>query len=632
MCEGDEEQGVTVGPEGTPRSRDTSIGSVGARTAVRQGRSQHAELVRVSGKGHGCLELSVRLTHPTAAATVHSLVAVHRGDQRELELPITSGRNGLQVVLPLKRLLLLAPQRWDTLDLNVRLVGADSKDVLVRLRPDAATAAHLLAQPRQMVLRRRWPAVPRAATAELYVTQHGNLSLRVRPFPPPPNWTANPRPPAPAVVRWLFRRWFERVEGRTEIARRARAPLGDDRPRVYFVIRSVYGMGGTVRTVVTTANYLAAVGYRVTVVSLLRPRQEPFFPLHRRIRLVPLWDERSRSRPTPPEGTGAPLRTSLRDLLYTRLDGWESVLTHPREATFRRTSLLTDLLLVRALQRLKPGVAVLTRPVLNVAGARFASADVRTIGQEHMNFSLHDPEFVRWMLLSYQKLDALTVLTDGDRRDYREALRAAPVDIRMIPNGLPALPEQVSDHSAQVVVAAGRLTRQKGFDLLIRAFESLAVHQPGWVLRIFGDGPEHASLQQQIERSGLEGVVQLMGRTQDVYGEMARASVFALSSRFEGFGMVIIEAMSVALPVVSFDCPRGPADIITHGQDGLLVPPEDVEALSAALEMLLGDTVRRRAMGLAARRTASQYAMDRVGQQWEQIICDLSGRAGSGGL
>nr|MDP9466176.1 glycosyltransferase family 4 protein [Actinomycetota bacterium] len=274
-------------------------------------------------------------------------------------------------------------------------------------------------------------------------------------------------------------------------------------------------------------------------------------------------------------------------------------------------------------QRLEPGVLVLTRPVLNVVGARLTPPGVRTVGQEHMNFSLHPRTMHAWMLAAYRELDVLTVLTEGDRRDYEDALAGSPVDVVKVPNGLPRLPTVVSDQTAKVIVAAGRLTRQKGFDLLIPAFARVAAEHPDWELRIFGDGAQQPLLQRQIDDLGLSGSVRLMGRTASMAEEMARASIYALSSRFEGFGMVIIEAMSVGLPVVSFDCPRGPSDIITPGSDGLLVPAEDVDALAEGLATLIRDPELRRSMSVTARRTAQNYSMDELGALWKELLRTL---------
>jgi glycosyltransferase involved in cell wall biosynthesis len=152
----------------------------------------------------------------------------------------------------------------------------------------------------------------------------------------------------------------------------------------------------------------------------------------------------------------------------------------------------------------------------------------------------------------------------------------------------------------------------------------VARRHPGWTLRIYGGGPERAALQAQIESEGMAGRIELMGPTRQLGRALAEASVFVLSSRFEGFGLVILEAMSAGLPVVSFDCPRGPAEIITSGRDGTLVPPEDVPALADALDELVADAARRRAYGAAALQTAAAYDQREIGARWDALLDSLA--------
>jgi len=281
--------------------------------------------------------------------------------------------------------------------------------------------------------------------------------------------------------------------------------------------------------------------------------------------------------------------------------------------------------LVRALWSLPAGVLVTTRPAFNVIAARLAPPGVVAVGQEHMNFHAHRPALAADLRRAYGALAALVVLTEQDRRDYAAALGTEGPRVVMIPNALPSLGGGVSSLSAPVVLAAGRLTSQKGFDLLIDAFAPVARAHPDWTLKIFGSGPLRDELQQQIDRLGLGARVRMMGRTRRMGDELAKASVFALSSRYEGFGMVLIEAMSAGVPVVSFDCPRGPGEIVHDGEDGFLVPAVDVPAFAAALERLVGDEALRRRLGAAALRTAARYDPETVGRRWDALLDVLTG-------
>jgi glycosyltransferase involved in cell wall biosynthesis len=196
-----------------------------------------------------------------------------------------------------------------------------------------------------------------------------------------------------------------------------------------------------------------------------------------------------------------------------------------------------------------------------------------------------------------------------------------------IPNALPRLGGGIADGTAEVVAAAGRLTTQKGFDLLIAAWGPVAERHPDWHLRIYGNGRERSRLEALIAERGLGASVTLMGAAQKLGERLAEASVFALSSRFEGFGIVLVEAMSKGLAVVSFDCPRGPAEIIADGRDGLLVPDGDVDALSRALLRTIEDEALRCRLAAAALEKARVYDIGAIGARWDELLSAHSSRS-----
>ncbi|BCJ46243.1 hypothetical protein GCM10010168_51920 [Actinoplanes ianthinogenes] len=384
---------------------------------------------------------------------------------------------------------------------------------------------------------------------------------------------------------------------------------------IRFLLHNAYGVGGTIRTVFNQANALCAT-HDVEIASVYRHTEKPAFALDPRVRLVSLTDLREDgSRWTDKPGTNSRFWRKTRAL--------RNPLPHGRDFRYNRWDPLVDLKVVRYMGAQPDAVLITTRPALNLLAAWFAPRRLIRIGQDHMNFRSYRPRLQSAIRRAYPRLDAVSVLTRADFAAYRDALGDA-VRLERIPNGIPPRPAAPAEGRTRVLVAAGRLTRQKGFDMLVEAFEQVHERHPEWQLHIFGEGRKRRKLTEMIQERGLGEVLHLRGITRNLDAELAKSSIFVLSSRKEGLPMVLLEAMCTGLPVVAFDCPTGPADVVEDGANGLLIPAEDVSGLAAGMIRLIENPDERETLGAAARATAAHYESPVILARWEDLFADLS--------
>jgi glycosyltransferase involved in cell wall biosynthesis len=312
-------------------------------------------------------------------------------------------------------------------------------------------------------------------------------------------------------------------------------------------------------------------------------------------------------RATSPDYDGDDPRHAQRARIFPRADG--------RHYQYSR---LTDERVGRHLAALNADVIVGTRPGLNVHIARQAHPAAIRVGQEHLTLSGHGPRMRHVMRHRYPLLDALTTVTEADAHAYRR-LNLPGVRVEAIPNSVPPPAVGLADGTGKLVVAAGRLTRTKRYDLLVKAFAQVVASYPDWRLRIFGSGDttgnEKQALSALIRELGLSRNVFLMGKVSPLEPEWVQGSIAVSTSDRESFGMTIVEAMRCGLPVVSTDCPAGPREIIEDGVDGRLIRPGDVDGIAAALLELIGDDKLRRRMGEAASRNSARFDPARTAQR-----------------
>jgi len=391
--------------------------------------------------------------------------------------------------------------------------------------------------------------------------------------------------------------------------------------KIRFLIANAYPSGGTVRTTINTANALAARGHKVEIISVYASRRKPAFHVSENVRLRPLDDRSQAGRAEALAAKGA--RARLVRAVKGVTERFPSRVIPRRDFRYPRFNIWTDIKLVRFLRSVNGGVIVGTRAGLNIAIARHVKADVVRVAQEHLHLGVYPQVLRDEIKATYPRLDAVVSLTSADAKAYRKLIGRRTKVLQM-PNAVPKIADVRSTGHNKVVIAAGRLSRQKGFDRLLDAWAVVAEKHPDWELRIFGDGPLRDDLVQQIERLGVVKTVRLMGYTGRLAHEMADASIYAMASRFEGFPMVLLEAMKCGLPIATLDFRNGPRDLITPGVDGIIVTNHDTAALGAAINELIEDDDRRLAMGAAAVEKSRQFSIDRLAEEWEQIFKQLA--------
>jgi glycosyltransferase involved in cell wall biosynthesis len=242
-------------------------------------------------------------------------------------------------------------------------------------------------------------------------------------------------------------------------------------------------------------------------------------------------------------------------------------------------------------------------------------------------------ESIPWLwralrVATYRRADAVVAQTPDAVR-WIDGL--CGVKALCIPNPLRRLPE-ARDPRESMILAAGRLTHQKGFDLLLRAFANIAPEFPDWRLVIIGTGPERGALEQLSGQLMLADRVEFRTPVKDIESWMSRAGLVVQPSRYEGFPNMVLEALGMSAAVISTDCLSGPAEMIEDGVNGRLVPVDDVPALAKVMRELMADPAQRRRLGLEGYRVRQTYRQSVIMAQWEACLIqgNPDGRAQGG--
>ena len=380
----------------------------------------------------------------------------------------------------------------------------------------------------------------------------------------------------------------------------------DQKYKIVYCTPGLYMAGGMERVLTLKANYFADhFGYDVTIILTEGLGLPYFYPLSDHINVInlnigfeELWNQ--------------PILKKI--FIYVK-----------KQRQYKKA-------LKAALMQIRPDITVsMLRREINFLNSIHDGS--KKIGEIHINrahyrtFEEGDSNIFKSLLSLYWKhtlirhlkqLDSFVALTKKDQEAWTELN-----NVTVIPNPVSFPSVKLSEQTEKRVIAVGRYCHEKGYDHLLQAWAEVQALCPDWRLDVFGDGDRTAFEKMlddyQIDRNRCS----LNGRVSDVQSEFARSSLAVCSSRFEGFGLAIVEAMACGLPVVSFDCPWGPRSIITDGEDGVLVGNGNVKQFAEAMARLMNDVEVRNNMGKRAAVNVQRFSMETVARQWKNLFDSL---------
>ena len=376
--------------------------------------------------------------------------------------------------------------------------------------------------------------------------------------------------------------------------------------KIVYCAPAIYSAGGVERIVSVKASYFADVfDYDVTIILTEGQGRESFFPLSPKVNVINL-----------NLGFEELWRASFINKVFLYIQ---------KQKRFR-------MLLTKELMRIRPDftISVLRREINFINAIQDGS---HKIGELHVNrsnyrsFNANQSNSIKNLFAKYwmkslvghlRELDRMVVLTESAKADWPELS-----NVSLIPDPLPFRVESVSHLSSKRIISIGRYAYEKGNDLLLKVWSRVEKECSDWTIDIYGMGEREPYIQQMQELGIDKTRCHLNGSLMSVKEEYISSSIFVLPSRFEGFGLVIIEAMSCGLPVVSFDCENGPRNIIADGMNGFLVRPFDINMFADRVVQLIQDEGLRHQMGACAHQISQRYDTNSIALQWQQLFDEL---------
>ena len=376
--------------------------------------------------------------------------------------------------------------------------------------------------------------------------------------------------------------------------------------KVLYAVEAVNLRGGYDRIIIEKANYLAEHGCEVIICVSSHALSKPFYPISEKVKLVDL---------------NIDFHQQYKHTLFIRAYIYKILMRRYRKMLSQLLNIEHPDIVITTLGREIDFITDIDDGSVKVGESHIAKEYVR-------NFHLLEQRgFIYRMLARYWrkkveraagKLDALVLLTQHDADSWTGIAKTV-----VIPNSLPFYPSISSTCDNKQAIYVGRFNEQKGLEYLVDAWAKVYRLHPDWTLHLYGDGEQKNMLENLIKDAKLQDVVIIHQPTPQIMDRYLESSIFVLTSRFEGLPMVLIEAMACGLPIVSFNCPWGPADIIKNKEDGFLVEYLNTDEEAEKICQLIEDPQLRKTMGINARKNIRRYERDTVMKQWTDLFESL---------
>lgn len=379
--------------------------------------------------------------------------------------------------------------------------------------------------------------------------------------------------------------------------------------KIYYIYTALVTKGGADRVIVEKANWLAEHGHEIAIITDTQMGREPVFPLSPKVRLIDLAVDFSQEY-----GHGFLVRIWMYYKLMRQYRKMVADVLMKDRPDIVISTLGRD---ISFITKIKDG----SKKIGEAHTTKHFIRNFHLLEQRNVIF-MYLTKFFRWhMDRQVNRLDALVVLTSQDEHDWGDK-----IPIYVIPNSFPFYPDKPSLCENKQAIIVGRYNSAKGYNYLIDAWKIVYQKHPDWIINIFGSGEYKDRVRKQIQDHGLQDVVIMNNPIDHIMEEYLKSSIYVMSSVFEGFAMVLLEAMSCGLPCVSFDCPYGPRNVITDGVDGILVEYLNSQALADNICKLIENEELRKRMGNNGRRNVLRFSREMIMPQWVELFKSLTNK------